>query len=303
MPEEKAARIRPLKRILENLVDLIATTTRKALDIDQKLRVGNSTICLPPDHLLRRYQRSYKQYDRFLPHLAKYLEEGSVVVDVGANVGDTVAAMVAANSTLRYVCVDADDVFFDYLKKNTAIVRQQYDQVAIDCYKCLVGQSVTGVTLQGVGGTKHAERSKDANALTSRSLDALVDEIGCSPLGLIKSDVDGFDYDVIDSAVESISKHNCLLFFECQFDNETQLGGYRHCIDRLQALGYEHFAVFDNYGGLVTGSATRSILFDLMEYVRGQNDGDSFRTVHYFDILAYMAKHESLVTSVLTDYQ
>ena len=291
-----------MKRTFDKLFGLLASAVRRMLKIDQEFLVGNSTILLPPDHLLGRHQRAYKQYDRFLPHLAKHLEEGSFVIDVGANVGDTVAAMVAANDALRYVCVEADDAFFDYLQRNAAALRQDNEQVSIDCYKCLIGLSVTGVALQGVGGTKHAESSEGGDALDSRPLDELVREIECTPLGLIKSDVDGFDYDVIDSAEKTISRHNCLLFFECQYDNESQFEGYRNCLNRIEAMGYDRYAIFDNFGGLVTGTAKKTFVFDLMEYVRRQNDGDSHRTINYFDVLAYTAKHESLVSSVLSNY-
>lgn len=272
------------------------------LNIDQRYRVGNSTILLPPDHLLSRHQTIYRQYDRFLPHLAKHLDEGSFVIDVGANVGDTVAAMAAANDALHYVCVEADEAFFGYLLRNTAILRQDNEQVSIDCHKCLIGLSVTGVTLQGIGGTKHAAISESVDAVDSRPLDDLVREVGCEPLSLIKSDVDGYDYDVIDSAQNTISRSNCLLFFECQYDNEIQFEGYRNCFDRLEKLGYDRYAIFDNYGGLVAGAAQKSLVFDLMEYVRGQNDGSSYRTINYFDVLAYTAKHESFVSSVLRNY-
>jgi FkbM family methyltransferase len=252
--------------------------------------------------LLPAHQNSYKQYDRFLPHLAKYLEDGSVVIDVGANVGDTVAAMVVANDKLRYVCVEADDDFFDYLVGNTKRLSQDNPDARIDSYKCLVGLSVKGVKLHGTGGTKHAKRSDDAEALTSKPLDELISEIDCGPIGLIKSDVDGYDYDVIDSAEKSISGSNCLLYFECQYENEDQFKGYKRCFNRIGALGYDRFALFDNFGGLVAGSVAKDMVFDLMNYVRRQNNGASVRTIHYFDVLAYKPAHNSLVSAVLRDY-
>ena len=291
-----------MKRNLNKLFDLTAFTARRVLNIDQRRPIGNSTIFLPPDHLLGRYQRVYRQYDRFLPHLAKHLDKGSVVIDVGANVGDTVAAMVAANDQLHYVCVEADDGFFDYLLRNTTILIQNNNRVSIDCYKCLIGLSVTGVTLHGVGGTKHAEHSESADALKSKSLDALVREIDCAPPSLIKSDVDGFDYDVIDSAQKTISENDCLLFFECQYDTGPQFEGYRNCLNRIEALGYDRYAIFDNFGGLVTAAAEKSVVFDLMEYVRRQNNGDSSRTINYLDVLAYTAKRRSLVSSAISSY-
>jgi FkbM family methyltransferase len=290
-----------LKKITR-IANGIAFRLRSALRIKQRHRIGKSTVILPSDHLLSAYQEAYKQYDRFLPHLVKYLDDNSSVIDVGANVGDTVAAMVASNAKLRYVCIEADDDFFDYLVRNTKQLTQDNAGVVIDSYKCLVGLSVQGVKLFGVGGTKHAENSNDAEVLTSRPLDDLISEIGCAPISLIKSDVDGYDYDVIDSAENSISESNCLLYFECYYENESQFDGYKSCLNRIGALGYDRFAIFDNFGALVASAVEREIVFELMNYVRRQNNGSSVRTIHYLDVLAYKPVHNSLVSSVLSDY-
>lgn len=291
-----------LINLCSRLVNSIALRFRIALHIDQKYRVGNSTIILPPDHLLPAHQNSYKQYDRFLPHLVKHLEDDSIVIDVGANVGDTVAAMVATNDKLRYVCVEADDEFFDYLIRNTKRLGLDNPDAVIESYKCLVGLSVKDVKLLGVGGTKHAEMSDDAEALTSKPLDELISEIDRGSIGLIKSDVDGYDYDVIDSAEKSISESNCLLYFECQYENEDQFDGYMNCFNRIGALGYDRFAIFDNFGGLVASLVAKDVVFDFMNYVRRQNNGSSVRTIYYFDVLAFKPAHDSLVASVLSDF-
>ena len=73
---------------------------------------------MPAEHALSRYKKFHKNYDRFLPHLVKYFKSTKyTVVDIGANVGDTLASMIEINSKLNFICIEADNNFFEYLKK------------------------------------------------------------------------------------------------------------------------------------------------------------------------------------------
>lgn len=66
--------------------------------------------------MLPKYKQAYPNYNRFLPHLAKHLKDSDFVVDIGANVGDTLAAMYRANDSLRFICTELNDVFYTYQK-------------------------------------------------------------------------------------------------------------------------------------------------------------------------------------------
>lgn len=65
-------------------------------------KVKNFDLQIPIDHRLPLYQSQFANYDRFLPHLAKQLDSNDLVIDIGANVGDTVAAMLLENPNLRF---------------------------------------------------------------------------------------------------------------------------------------------------------------------------------------------------------
>jgi hypothetical protein len=66
----------------------LAAASSSKLSIFQKFE--EYSIELTPDHLLPTYQKNHPKYDRFLPVLVAHLEKGCVIVDVGANVGDSV---------------------------------------------------------------------------------------------------------------------------------------------------------------------------------------------------------------------
>jgi len=204
----------------------LARYVRKLFGIDCRYLLGNVIIRLPPDHKLPVYQRKYKDYDRFLPHLVKHLASNSVVVDIGANVGDTLAAMVSANDKLRYVCIEADDTFFDYLQRNLKSIETVYPAVECRCIKAFVGKNIDNVVLEGVGGTKHAVITDIETGMNSRSLDRILSDVDFRDISLIKSDVDGYDYDTIGSAGNILAAADPILYFECMYDNEDQLRAY-----------------------------------------------------------------------------
>lgn len=127
---------------------------------DINYSVGHYSIKLPYGHSLPVFKRNYSNYDRFLPHLARYLPGGSFVVDVGANCGDTFAGMFNENPLLNFVCVEADNVFFDYLERNVkSILSAAGKKSEVRLVKSLAGATLSNVVMTGVGGTKHAAPS------------------------------------------------------------------------------------------------------------------------------------------------
>ena len=262
------------------------------------------SIKIPSSHQLGLYQRKHKLYDRFLPHLAKYLPVGALVVDVGANCGDTLAAMFSSNSNLAFVCVEPDDEFYALLDVNTKRIQEIDARVSVRLIKSLIGKSVTNVSLVGTGGTKKAVVGgmEGAATMDSTALDGLLDYTEKQRLVLIKSDVDGYDYDVVDSAEHLVNEHTPLLFFECQFDHDFQKAGYEQTISRLGASGYDYWVLFDNFGEVVLRTQQVNDIYQLFDYVWRQNMKRTSRTIFYFDVLATGARYRSVVDHSVGDY-
>jgi FkbM family methyltransferase len=280
--------------------------TRSLLGLKTEYHYRNFSIRLPADHLLPFYQSLHGTYDKFLPHLVRYLEPNATVIDVGANCGDTLAGMYDANDRLSYICVEPDEVFFRYLSENALRMRTSNPGASIRLYKALVGKGVRQAALEGSGGTKHAvqvdESLRAAKAIPSTTLDSLVLPMQSGRVELLKSDVDGFDFDVLDSAATLIAEHLPILFFECHFGDLNQKYGYQKTIAVLQRSGYRAWTVFDNYGDVVLRTREIEALFQLFDYVDRQNAGLTTRTIHYFDVLASTERHEALLTTAVSDY-
>lgn len=257
------------------------------------------TIALPADHLLLHYQSKHPNYDRFLPHLAGHLDDLDLVIDVGANVGDTLAAMYDANPMLRYVCVEPDMDFYSLLSENIATIRAAGNRIEVETYQSLIGQAVSSASLHGGGGTKH---QVPGVGMASVSLDSLIREDDVASVRLLKTDVDGFDFDVLDSAETLISKSKPLIYFECQYATDDQLCGYLKTLENLEAAGYGYWAIFDNFGSVVLQTSDKSHLIQLMQYVWAQSAGRSTRTIYYLDVLAAQNEDRQFVESLLRTY-
>jgi FkbM family methyltransferase len=249
------------------------------------------------------YQRQHPRYDRFLPHLAAALGAEAAIIDVGANCGDTLAGMVERNPRATYVCIEPDAGFFAFLQDNIARMTASLGQLSVHTVQSLVGKSVGQVTLAGSGGSRHAVvASGVAAGHASATLDSILAALPPVPVKLLKSDVDGFDFDVIDSAAELLSAQQPILFFETQCDNAAQLSGFTRTIAWLETLGYRHWTAFDNFGTIVLRAGDTGPIVQLLDYVWKQNQGQATRTIYYFDVLACTDADVALVERVLDSY-
>jgi hypothetical protein len=207
-------------------------------------------------HTLPYYQQQHKLYDRFLPHLAKSLQ-GSVI-DIGANVGALMAAMAQANPELEFFCAEPQETNYVALQQNKKLLEDKLS-TKVRVMKNTVG--TVGVPLT-----------------------AIMSEFGYQP-DLIKVDVDGMDYDVLNS-YDFAQKP--MLYFEADYQTETQLELYKKLIYDLTQKGYSKFFLFDNFGaymGSVEHDQTDHI-DNLFNYIWTLKMKRSTMTIYYLDILA-----------------
>ena len=258
------------------------------------------SIKLPTNHLLPFYQKKYLKYDRFLPHLVKYVTPLDTIIDIGANVGDTLAGMIEKNSTSNYICIEPDDYFFSYLEENISLIKTSIKGLKIQTIKALVGKNITNVSLGGEGGTKHAVINNQG-AIKSLPLDELISNQ--LNIRILKSDVDGFDYDVLDSSAEVIKKHKPIIFFECQCDVEYQIKGYCETLNSLESEGYLDWIVFDNFGEIIVRTNNINTIKQLMNCIWQQNLGKVTRTIYYLDILSVRSTDSVFIDKVLVEYK
>lgn len=220
-------------------------TIRILFKINQKILINGRKIILPPGHLLSIYNRLYPKYDRFISRLVKNVAKNQSVVDIGANVGDTLVRMMSHNNSLKYYSIEADDYFFKFLKKNVE-KSPLYKLNKVTLIKKLVGMNLVGNLSKTTTGTKSLIENKIG--MRSQKLDEIIKKNNIKNIGLIKVDVDGFDYNVLLSAMYNIKKYKPILFFEYMSLNET---GYISLIKKLKKIGYKNWTVLNNYGEFI----------------------------------------------------
>jgi FkbM family methyltransferase len=266
--------------------------------------IGAFPIQLPAGHLLPFYQQKHLRYDRFLPHLAQALPPGSTVVDVGANCGDSLAAMASSNPSLHYICIEAHPSFFSLLQSNILSMKERQPQLQADALRELIGKDGAHAILTGSGGTMHAvEANIGDGAMQAKSLDSVLRVLPPkTSISLLKTDTDGWDHDVILSGTELIKNHVPLIFFECQYANQQQLDGFMKAIDWLIRIDYSSWFVFDNFGDFVLEATNRDTLQSLIGYIHRQNSGVSTRTIHSMDILAAQPSQRELAAAAISSF-
>ena len=290
-----------LKRISLKAVKKIQNSARHCSRVPIKYKFKNFYIELPAYHRLNEYSEAHLLYDKFLPHLSKYLPITSTIIDVGANVGDTLAGMVEQNAKVSYICIEADGLFYSFLQSNVSKIKDYYNALKVQTINAFVGKNITNIELEGEGGTKRAIVSASGKGkIKSVRLDDIIpDQLN---VRLLKSDVDGFDYDVIESGLSIVKKNRPIIFFECHFEFDFQKVGYETVIKSLQELGYCDWTVFDASGAIILRTENIHILFQLLDYLWLQNLGKTTRTMYYYDILAAHVGDFELVGKALEEY-
>jgi FkbM family methyltransferase len=210
-----------------------------------KYEIGKYEIEIPPNFALPMYQNNNKLYDRFLPVLAKKLTcNKSIIIDVGANIGDTAIA-VLQHCTNPIICIEPSDVFFPYLEKNLKKLTLN-DFNRVKTFKKLVGTGLfSGNISHSVNGTASvniADSSVSTTYNTHTALDELIED--SSNILLLKVDTDGFDFDVIKSAEKILSDSEPILFWENQISEDFQNKGFDELYSLLTIKGYKYIGYY-----------------------------------------------------------
>ena len=187
------------------------------------------------------------------------------------------------------------------MKKNTESLMAQNSELRISIVNEFVGRDITDVGLDGKGGTKHAVVG--GGDIKSKTMLTILTDLGVkhSRLSLLKTDVDGFDWDIIRSSYEALT-HNPYVYFECMYDNLKQLESYKELFSEMISMGYSKFSFFDNYGQFILSTDNVREVSELLDYVKRQNFHNSTRTYFYYDVLAYSNDKWEEVDSIIKDY-
>ena len=294
-----------IKKILKKIFEYFYTKIRNSnlfKNVTRNYNYKNFSILLPFNHMLPDYQKVYPKYDKPLPIISKHINQNEMIIDIGANVGDTLAGMVDENPNPIYLCIEPEDEFYSYLLRNVDIMQKKIPNLKVHLLKKFVGNQITNVSLDKKGGT--AKANLISGYIKSKTLDDILNDFeNIEKIKLLKVDTDGFDYDVLKSSLKTIEKHKPILFFECYYELEYQKSNYKSIIKKLQSLGYIHWTLFDNYGEIIITTQNLEVIYSLMEYVWKQNLGGTKRTIFYYDLLGCCENNKEIVDNVIREIE
>lgn len=255
-------------------------------------KINNYEIILPPEHCLDIYQQQFKRYDKFLPEFSKYITDG-VIVDIGANVGDTLYGILQPTATTKYICIEPEPYFFSYLKKNIQRLPAP-EQKRVTLLNIAISIEDKILSFSRKNGTAHQDKKGEYN-IHARSIDNIIEELNfpIEEYKLIKIDTDGYDYDCILSGKNFFLKTSAAIFWENDFSNTGTFQKYVEAVNLLLNCGYTKFYIFDNYGDFITTTTGKDILY-LLKYQL-----ESVTNIYYFDILACKNSNINFIDNII----
>jgi FkbM family methyltransferase len=282
------------RRVPRHLFRLIETVFRPlygaALRHNPIVRaeVWGQSLYMQANHHLPYIVSANPMWSLPLIHAARALGKSHVqVIDVGANIGDTVALLEShLPGVCKYLCIEPDERFHALCEWNTA----HNERVALrQCFVADTGTSELIVEHREPGTAttriRGAADSSNGNPRRGETLDDLAATLGGAPIDLIKIDTDGFDYKVLRSAVKTLQAQRPLLFFEWdptlwKAQGEDPLDVFSF----LGRFGYSSFVFFSDIGLFQTVLSPRdkASIEALCSAAQARRGVDNV----YFDVLA-----------------
>lgn len=250
----KTAAMRKLIRNLLNKVgyDIIKVNVHSdsKAKITRTAKVGNFLIDMPgnnPQISTYKYEPdANSQLARLSVCIAnKY--PALTVLDIGANVGDTIAVIKTALD-IPVIGVEGDDISYGFLEKNT----RQFNNITL--IKQFLGekkQTMQVALEKGGWNTTLVPSETSGQQLHLQTLDEVLAERGLlnSTLKLLKVDTEGFDTIILRGSFGLIEQQKPVIYFEYNKSNMDAIheDGLATLLS-LEKFGYHTIVFFDNRG-------------------------------------------------------
>ncbi len=255
-------------------------------------RIGKKNLYIRQSHQLPKYLESFPFYDRALPRISKVIKEidGYLsVIDIGANIGDTVA-LITDEVQGDFLCIEGDQEFASLLKRNVKKFKNSY--IIIEESFCSdKDQADNSFKMDRKDGTaKFMELEDKSNAQSSiqfKKLDTIIDNHkDFKKTNLLKIDTDGFEINILKGATSILKAIKPNLFLE--FSAHMYMDLEQNPLDIfhiLKKFGYKKALLYDNFGKPfeIIDTADDKRILELIALVDNEK-------IYYYDILTY---HES----------
>jgi len=260
-----------------------------------QVQVGNYKLFADAQHPIESYLAEYKYYSRNLPRIAQYLETKYpkyAIIDVGANIGDTIALLRSAGVNQLIYMVEGEPLYFDLLQKNL----EQFTNAK--AFQNFLGED--DLVQEGAIETDRGTAKVNPNInkqIAIKKLDGLVAENNFEQVKLLKIDTDGFDFKVLRGSFDFIKSHKPVIFFEyvAIYLKEQDEHG-TDTLYSLQQLGYNKAIYYDNFGKMLISTTldNRQQIEQLFIYM-----SDLSGAFQYYDVCLFHTDDDALAEDII----
>ena len=246
---------------------------------------------MPLSHDLPVHRARHPDYSRNLGRVAAALHEarpGAPIIDIGANIGDSVAIIRDQVPEVPILCIEGDPQFLPYLHYNVRGLAEV--EIAPVYVRHAAGQDDGKLAVLRGGGTASLVDQAGVVAtdvITTRSLDDILgDHLRFANPGMLKLDTDGHDADILLQAESVLAAARPIVFFEFDPSMAASIGGTdpQSALDLLDRLGYRRSLFFTNTGALAGGLDVEAWASDAVSMAADLGPG---HPVAYFDVCVF----------------
>lgn len=258
------------------------------------------TLSFPSRHPILRMLRENPNYEAALRAVSRVVlkDKRHHFIDVGANVGDTVAAIKSSATTETYGdAIEASAYFFNFLSKNRTVL----EPLAV--HRKFASTTYPPSPIKGV--FHHWEGNAEVVQVGNNTIAPEEDQISISSLltddtGLIKIDCEGQDLDILHAMLAEGVKSVPTVFLEIQLrsvEASTKL------LSLISPHGpFSKLVLFDPYGHLVFAGDSKVEISSLFEWQYSCHERDLRWAVPYFDAALFPLEYSRSFDSLLEIY-
>lgn len=255
-------------------------------EILRSVRIGGFELLVNSESEIPRLYEENPTYSTQVGRLAKAVSEkypDAILLDIGANVGDTVAT-VRRHSDIPVICVEGEPRAFELLVHN---ITQFAGVVAHNVYLGERSERVpVRIEKQSWNATLVPDILKGSQEVELISLDDFLDGIANNgSVRILKVDTEGFDARIMRGGHIYIQACHPVILFEYDCRSQRALG--ENGLDALALLarwGYEHAMFYDWLGRLMVSVGLRET--EMLEQLHEYADGREV-CIHYYDVCLF----------------
>lgn len=239
-------------------------------------------LVMPRAHKLPQIAERFPGYGQNLVKLAVALTPPDgplIVLDVGANIGDSAAQVLNATDA-RIWCIEGDPYWLPFLQRNLG----SDSRVSLTHALLLpAGQDAQEIGVVRQKGTTSFR--PDGDSINPPRL-SVADLARLKPwrksVRLLKSDTDGFDTRLVPALLDAFAEDRPVVFFEYDPQMSIDAGDPHpeHVWRELEGRGYEDAVVWDNFGSLMGGLRVGEVANSLTLF----EEPLSRRSFNYWDV-------------------